>query len=160
MCLLVGKIFNSVKGVHVFAGSKPRTPGQYFAIDPDTNRPTSRLLENTNESMHASVRVRYGLEKLGLDDHGAYYPEALNGWKLMGADNTSDGSTTDMLEGPIWWQYISPDPRFDPAHRTLYEEKLGEIELELLRHDSTALGDLPPQLYAERLLSLQAGPFR
>ncbi len=109
--------------------------------------------------MHPSVRVRYGLEKMGLDDRGPYNPESLKGWKLMGADSTNDGSTTDGLKGPIWWQYTLPDPRLDDAHRTLYEDKLGEIELELLRHDSTALGDLPPQLYAERLLSLQGGPF-
>lgn len=145
--------------MHVFAGKKPRTPGQYFAIDPDSNRPASRLLKNTNEYMHASVRVRYGLQSMGPEDRGPYKPDALKDWALVGDDGVGDGSTTDRPEGPLFWVYTGKNARVDDAHRKLPEDELGDIEHELLRHDSTALGHAPPSRYAERLLTLCNGSF-
>ena len=155
-----GRIFNSVKGIHVLAGTKDRTPGHYFAVDGLTGRPTTRLLENTNEYMHASVRVRFGLANLGPEDRGSYNPPSLKGWTLRGAETVGDGSTPDRKKGPIWWQYEKVNPRIDGASNKLYEDDLGELELELLRHDSSAFGGSPPRQYAERLLSLQPDPIR
>ncbi|KAI9756227.1 MAG: hypothetical protein M1815_003951 [Lichina confinis] len=148
--------------MHFFAGKKARTPGQYFAIDPDSNWPTSRLLENTNEYVHASVRVRYGLQNLGPEDRGPYRPDALKNWKLMGDDGVGDGSTTDRPKGRPFWEYTGKDTRFDDGHGKIFEDELGDIEHELLRHDSTAFGQAPPSRYAERLLGLRGlrnGPF-
>ncbi len=104
--------------------------------------------------MHPSVRIRFGLANLGVEDCGPYLPPALKQWKLMGAEKDADGSTTDRKTGPIWWQYIGSDSRFDSNPNKLYEDELGDLELELLRHDSTAFGGSVPHQYAERLFSL------
>ena len=110
--------------------------------------------------MHASVRVRLGLADLGPEDRGPYNPPSLKGWTLQGAETVGDGSTPDRKRGPIWWQYEKADPRFVKAPNKLYEDDLGELELELLRHDSSAFVGSPPRQYAERLLSLQPDSIR
>ncbi|KIW08412.1 hypothetical protein, variant [Verruconis gallopava] len=78
-----GKIYNSSTGVYALGGSKTRTPGCYYATDPDTGQPTDRPLEDTNEYVHPSVRTRFVLRGPGEEDKGDYQPEALDDWKLV-----------------------------------------------------------------------------
>ncbi|KAI5924869.1 hypothetical protein F4810DRAFT_709060 [Camillea tinctor] len=50
------------------AGNVIRSPGMYKKIDPETGRPTKEFLEQTNERIHSSVRVRLACEGLGVND--------------------------------------------------------------------------------------------
>lgn len=69
-----GKIYNSTKVITALVGEKARTPGQYFATDTRTGKTTKRRLRETEESVHASVRVRIALKGLGREDKGLYNP--------------------------------------------------------------------------------------
>lgn len=78
----VGHFPESMKGVYSIAGGTTRTPGRYYAIDPDTAEETDRPLRETCEYIHPSVRTRIRLRGPGRDDRGPYEPEALDDWKL------------------------------------------------------------------------------
>lgn len=62
-----------------------RTPGQYFVVDGETGAPVhdpphSRFLkplENTQERIHSSVRIRLARNGPGINDKGMYSAEAL-----------------------------------------------------------------------------------
>lgn len=70
-------------GTFVVAGEASRTPGDYHRPDSRTGEPTKRLLRDTNEYIHASVRTRYVLRGPGYGDRGDYDPKALRRWKLV-----------------------------------------------------------------------------
>ena len=114
----MGKIYNSMKGITVIAGKKVRTPGQYCALNPQTGRETGRSLCDTQEHVHASVRIRKDLGGLGTGDKGPYNPTSLVGWRLVG----------NAREGNVRWENEGAPEIFLP------EDKLGEIELQLLSH--------------------------
>lgn len=77
-----GQIYRSLKGPFVLAGTKTRTPGNYYRVDPGTGRTTTKRLKNTNEYIHASVRARVGLRGPGIEDRGEYNPRALEDWNF------------------------------------------------------------------------------
>jgi len=62
-----------------------RSPGQYFVVDGETGRavhdpPNSNFLkplENTQERIHSSVRIRLARNGPGINDKGTYIAEAL-----------------------------------------------------------------------------------
>jgi Uncharacterized alpha/beta hydrolase domain (DUF2235) len=114
-----GEILNSLTGAYVVGGGKDRTPGQYFASDPDTGRATRRPLRDTHEYVHPSVRIRYELRGPGKEDRGDYDPPALmEDWKLIieypdGEPGKPDiywrarfrgdnVSTRELPESPLW----------------------------------------------------------
>lgn len=117
----MGKIYNSMKGITVIAGKKVRTPGQYLCLDPQTGRETSRGLCDTQEHIHASVRIRKDLGGLGTDDKGLYNPASLVGWHLVG----------NVRQHNVRWEKGGTE---GAPERVLPEDKLGEIELQLLSH--------------------------
>ena len=78
-----GKLYNSMGGVYALGGGTTRTPGCYYAVDPDTGSMTDRPLADTNEYVHPSVRTRIVLRGPGEEDKGAYEPEALDDWRLV-----------------------------------------------------------------------------
>jgi len=78
-----GKLYNSTTGVYAIGGGTTRTPGQYFAIDPDTGREIDRPLRDTCEYVHASVRTRIQRKGPGKDDNGYYDPPAMDDWRLV-----------------------------------------------------------------------------
>lgn len=101
---------------------RTRTPGQYSATNPKTGEPTGRGLENTGETIHASVRVRKILNGIGTVDRPAYEPESLNGWQMVGNGHEGDESTRR--------RWVCKAKKEEPI--VLLEEKLGEVELKLL----------------------------
>lgn len=120
-----GKINESYGGLQTIAGSQVRTPGFYTATDPITGKNTGRLLRNTNESVHASVRLRWGGKDLGREDRGTYKPKALDGWTLRGA-----GANMELLgDDVIAWELESAGTG---ANRVLREDELGPIEKKIL----------------------------
>ncbi|KAI0430373.1 hypothetical protein F5Y09DRAFT_331155 [Xylaria sp. FL1042] len=63
-------------------GSVCRAPGMYKKIDPKNGRPLPEYLEDTNERIHPSVRVRLACEGLGLNDSGVWHcPSLLKYWR-------------------------------------------------------------------------------
>jgi hypothetical protein len=126
-----GKIENSMGGIYALGGGTTRTPGAYYAVDPDDGRPTDRPLRDTNEYIHPSVRTRIRLRGPGMDDKGRYLPEAMDDWKL----------TIDYPDGPdakpdIYWK-----ARFSEKNvstRVLPESPLWGLERRLLGLDEEA----------------------
>ncbi|KAK6386883.1 hypothetical protein LTS17_000147 [Exophiala oligosperma] len=110
----MGKIHNSMTAFFRLGGSRIRTPGEYreaelpsqqhgtliwmfrkiggrlfggLLNDENTKRPR---LHRTNETIHASVRIRRGKHGFGYDDKGTYDPPALKGWMLHGTETNPD----------------------------------------------------------------------
>lgn len=54
--------------IYDLLGSISRAPGMYKKINPKNGRPLPEFLEDTNERIHPSVRVRLACEGLGLND--------------------------------------------------------------------------------------------
>ena len=85
-----GELYNSVTGIYFLAGTKVRTPGNYYRTDPYTGRMTTKHLKNTNEYIHASVRSRLGLGGPSFQDRGVYEPRALQNW-TYGIEESAGG---------------------------------------------------------------------
>lgn len=78
-----GKLYNSMGGIYSVGGGTTRTPGCYYAVDPDNGAPTDRPLQDTNEYVHPSVRTRIVLRGPGEEDKGLYQPDSLEDWRLV-----------------------------------------------------------------------------
>lgn len=124
------KIYDSITGIYNVGGRVVRTPGRYYATDPnDSTKRLDRPLRNTNEYMHASVRTRIRLKGPGMDDKDRYEPESMDAWKLV--VDYPDGRDA---KPNIYWR-----ARFrseDVSTRTLPEAPLWGVELDLLGMDS------------------------
>lgn len=76
--------------LNALLGKATRTPGDYYAMDPVTGRPTKERLTDTCEFMHPSVQYRISNHGPGLAPSstkpatGDYQPKALAGWKYIG----------------------------------------------------------------------------
>lgn len=91
-----GKIHDSMSLFYRLGGSKIRTPGEYFEIDNKSHTFTSRRLENTNESIHSSVRIRMGQQGLGYNDRGKYDSDALQGWTMKATEEPASEAATPV----------------------------------------------------------------
>jgi len=123
-----GKIYNSMAGIYAIGGGTTRTPGTYYAIDPDDGRMTDRPLRDTNEYIHPSVRTRMVLGGPGEEDKDKYRPEALDDWKLV----------VEYPEGPQGKPDIFWKARFEERNvstRILPESPLWGLERRLLGLD-------------------------
>ncbi|KAK4650587.1 hypothetical protein QC762_708780 [Podospora pseudocomata] len=99
------------------AGSKVRSPCAYKKRDPITGKKTKDFLEDTNERMHSSVRVRLALEGLGLNDKGVWEAPALKGkWALR--------KTTREFLDPIPKTVTSWEKSTASAATTSWKKKL------------------------------------
>ncbi|KAI9783689.1 MAG: hypothetical protein M1839_003537 [Geoglossum umbratile] len=128
----LGLIPNSAKGIMNLAGTETRTPGRYFRVDPNTRSVTTTPLQNTNEYIHSSARVRLGLrDSKGIADKGTPYKcAALVDWKINGIDDDGDGVVDRGVDGgEVEWTYNKGGQA-----RKLGEAVLGEVEKELLWH--------------------------
>lgn len=148
----LGKIYENVTGFYILTGKRIRTPGLYHRVDPDTGRPTDVPLQDTNERVHRSVRVRLDLEGLSYGDVGLYESEALLGqnWRLakssirvpdpiipqaVWSDNRLQRPEyyPDDRKGERWiWEYVGP-ASVGPSRSVMVEEPLGPYERQLLR---------------------------
>lgn len=114
----LGGIFDSFTFPQCLAGHTIRTPGRYHKMDPVTGSfMRNRLLENTNEYIHASVRARKEFHGRGLEDSDKegtvwtfvtrlirkmmgqdqklYDPPALHGWRLRDVHGYHDPSSVN-----------------------------------------------------------------
>lgn len=115
----MGKLYDSGTGITAIAGKKVRTPGRYFCTDTGTGKTTGRKMRDTQEHVHACVRIRKDLGGLGTEDKGRYKPTSLVGWRLAGSGQQHD----------VRWEYGGKEGV--PAV-VLPEDRLGEVELRLL----------------------------
>ncbi|KAL8771930.1 MAG: hypothetical protein Q9194_004756 [Teloschistes cf. exilis] len=114
----LGKIYNSLSGIERIAGKKIRTPGRYTVVDAGTGKETPKILSNTEEYIHSSVRVRKMLGGPGPDDKGLYVPVSLTNWDVVG----------HPAHHNVQWIYKQPgDPQL-----VIPEDTMSEIELQLL----------------------------
>ncbi|KAI1623152.1 hypothetical protein EDD37DRAFT_459762 [Exophiala viscosa] len=120
-----GEIYNSLKGIYALAGSKTRTPGGYYRVDPH-GRQTDRRLKNTNEYIHSSVRCRLGLQGPGVNDRGVYDPPALRDWTFDTEVVPGTGGDGLMV---VW---TDRSERRERGQDKIPEAKLGETEMVLL----------------------------
>ncbi|KAG6312323.1 hypothetical protein E4U22_001869, partial [Claviceps purpurea] len=67
------------------SGDTTRTPGMYRQVDPKTSQSRDKFLQDTNERVHSSVRVRLACQGLGLNDRAIWTCAALADWKLKRA---------------------------------------------------------------------------
>jgi hypothetical protein len=75
-------------------GKSVRTPGIYRKIDPHTGKDTAEFLEDTNERIHPSVRIRLAVGALGLNDRKFWdCPALLSRWRLA--------QTSERFNDPI-----------------------------------------------------------
>lgn len=145
----LGKLYESENGIWRLAGSTRRTPGLYKRSNPDNGLPTDIPMENTNERIHSSVRVRLDLEGLDLDDKKLYSCPALlkDGlWRPSQVRiNIEDPIPYNATWGPgapplagrpddlRWiWEYCGPDDEEAPLEGFMVEERLGPYERKLL----------------------------
>lgn len=76
----LGKIHDSYTLFFRIGGAQTRTPMEHPEVSKTTMQATGNYLTDTNEYMHACVRVRMALDGLGYDDKGKYISSALKGW--------------------------------------------------------------------------------
>lgn len=138
----LGEIVQPDTGLYRVAGKTTRTPGMYHRIDPDTGLDSPYFLENTEESIHRSVRLRLALDGLGYDDAGLYKCRALlkkGPWevrrlRVVSRDHVEDfyGEAYEIVEGHRWgWVYVGPEEDAPPV-TIMMEEPLGPYEKKLL----------------------------
>lgn len=87
------------------AGTTVRKPAQFVRVDPESNEAQpDQPLVNTNEHIHASVRVRLACGGLSVDDKHLWTCEGLTGRKPARDDDASDVSSSDDGEDapPLW----------------------------------------------------------
>lgn len=145
----LGAIQKDIGLLFRLSGESTRTPGIYRSIDPKTELDKERFLQDTNESVHSSVRVRLACEGLGLNDRSVWSCTALSSWRLRRTTVVRDpqqsrapsrargdgrGYYREELEERWVWKYVG-DPRAapeDPNQRTMWEAPLGPYERYLL----------------------------
>ncbi|KAK8049186.1 hypothetical protein PG994_010916 [Apiospora phragmitis] len=117
----------------------PRTPGRYKKINPDTGKTTSTFLEETNERIHSSVRVRLVCEGRSPGDEGEWKcPPLLRHWRPRKVlanfyDPTAAEGEASSGDSTRWvWEYNGREEEA-PAVRTMVEENLGPYEKYLLK---------------------------
>lgn len=157
----LGQILKAKSPLYVLAGKITRSPGMYKRVDSFTGRETTTFLEDTNERIHPSVRVRLAVKGLGLDDQGLWEcPALLKNWRLRQTTQEFDdpiprktrtwdpqdpdltGTNQVVITDPDedtakwggrWvWEYVGPEHKA-PRQRLLVEEPLGPYESYLLK---------------------------
>ncbi|KAK3379589.1 hypothetical protein B0T24DRAFT_647140 [Lasiosphaeria ovina] len=132
----LGGIFGAEGFVNKVVGYNVRSPGMYKKVDPETGEETRAFLEDTNERMHGSVRVRLALKGLGLNDRHVWKAPALDGnWRLRKTTEAYRDpipSTVTTWELPWVWEYCGSE-KDAPQQRIMVEEPLGPFERQLLR---------------------------
>lgn len=168
----LGKIHNSMSVFYLLGGSRDRTPGEYreeelasqygtllwifwkighrIAKMLGTKEQTMPRLRRTEETIHASVRIRRGKKGLGYNDKGIYDPPALRGWDMSGFKTNPDTPVAlnepgqvGMMTGVVYSKAVYPESVVDGKVKVLAdqgktkilelpEEPLGPFEKQIL----------------------------
>ncbi|KAF2453345.1 hypothetical protein BDY21DRAFT_374914 [Lineolata rhizophorae] len=162
-----GKIEDSLTGVFALGGGTTRTPGQYYAVDPLTERETTRPLRDTHEYIHPSARARLALRGPGPADKGRYDPPALDDWRLVvdypddgDGDGYDGGGAPPRPRPDVLW--IARFPERNVSARILPESPLWGPEKALLARDPDveAFVARPPEMGGRRRRGRRRGPAR
>ncbi|GME25167.1 hypothetical protein GTA08_BOTSDO11359 [Neofusicoccum parvum] len=113
------RLYNSATGITAWGGVSNRTPGTYHRVEYETGNATNHPLKDTQEFVHASVRIRLQAHGTAYDSLGVYSGQALtaNGWEI------------ELGEGEAW-QWVKRG-----EEKVLQEDRLGRFEVMLLRED-------------------------
>lgn len=144
----LGAINKKSSLMYWFSGTTSRTPGLYKQTDPKTDLDSDRFLQDTNERVHSSVRVRLACKGLDLNDKAIWTCPALAGWKLSRSkekfeDPVPNHPSWEPEGGPAddpndndkgrWvWEFAGPE-KGAPKQRMMVEEPLGPHERYLLK---------------------------
>ncbi|KAK0646185.1 hypothetical protein B0T16DRAFT_510218 [Cercophora newfieldiana] len=139
----LGAILGTEGFMFKMVGYNLRCPGMYRKVDPDSGSSTHMFLEDTNERMHSSVRVRLALEGLGLNDRSKLRKTTENE-KFLDPISQNQWTWEPSEDRPYrWvWEYCGSKKRA-PPNRLMVEEPLGPFERQLLR-----LSGGQPNVYA------------
>lgn len=107
----MSQIYNSKQGFNRIGFSAYRTPGGYYATDPNTGITGNRKLVRTEETVHASVRIRKALKGKGEDDQGTYNPTALSDFKLVGTPKERNVRWEAGPKSVLWEDDVGPVER-------------------------------------------------
>ncbi|KAM5351421.1 hypothetical protein ACJ41O_004144 [Fusarium nematophilum] len=150
----LGSINKASGLLYKLSGQTIRTPGLYKPLDPKTKLDRARFLQDTNERIHSTVRIRLSCNGLGLDDKSVWdCPSLLKSWKLKRTREKYDdpvpfhpdwdpegeedgmGHPNDWSKGRWVWEYIGDDMQghSDKKQRIMVEEPLGPYERYLLK---------------------------
>lgn len=126
----LGALLKASSLLYTLAGFNLRTPGLYKKIDCETGLPSRAFLEDTNERIHSSVRVRLAAGGLGLNDGDVWKAPSLKGkWRPR--------RTTEDFVDPIprtkrTWEQIqavrSHDVAVDPEGQGNAQQQLTLME--------------------------------
>jgi hypothetical protein len=167
----LGEISKKNSLLYRLSGITGRTPGLYKQTDPITGRDKPQFLQDTNERIHSSVRIRLACKGLDLNDQGIWKCTSLSkDWRLQRTTQSYEdpvpthphwepegqGHDPAFIEHPQestkgrWvWQYTGGDKGGPPneKQRILVEEPLGPYERYLLK---LAGGDPNVWLFADK----------
>jgi hypothetical protein len=76
----LGALLSAGGFLFTLMGLNMRSPGMYKKVNPWTGMETNTFLEDSNERIHSSVRIRLAAQGLGLDDKEVWDAPALKGW--------------------------------------------------------------------------------
>ncbi|KAM0278077.1 hypothetical protein ACHAQH_005368 [Verticillium albo-atrum] len=86
----LGTIYRAHGLIWRLAGRSHRSPGLNHQTNPRTGRPDAAWLQDTNERVHASVRVRLACGGMDVDGKTAWACPALGGrWKMVKRSDVS-----------------------------------------------------------------------
>ncbi|KAF4465256.1 hypothetical protein FALBO_7899 [Fusarium albosuccineum] len=150
----LGSINKASSLLYKLSGQTIRTPGLYRPLDPKTKLDETRFLQDTNERIHSTVRIRLACKGLGLNDKSVWdCPSLLKNWKVKrtqekyhdpvpfhpGWDPEREedgiGHPNDWSKGRWVWEYVGDDKNghTDKKQRIMVEEPLGPYERYLLK---------------------------
>lgn len=150
----LGAICKKPSLLYSMAGNTIRTPGMYKQTDPKTKKQRTSFLQDTNERIHSSARIRMACQGLDLNDKGPWRCASLDKWRLKLTTNQyedpvprhpqwePEGEEPAFIEHPgesskgRWvWEYVGEEMEAHPdqKQRTMIEESLGPYERYLLK---------------------------
>lgn len=127
----LGQISKKVSLLYWFSGQITRSPGLYHEHDPETEERKARFLQDTNERIHSSVRIRLACKGLDLNDKSVWVCPALGKWRLKRGEPDSNSVTKQTH----WvWEFAGGEKEANPdkKQRVMREEPLGPYEQRLL----------------------------
>lgn len=115
-----GAICRAHSPMYTLTGSITRSPGMYHKLNTYDGKELPEYLEDTNEQIHPSVRIRLAVGGLGYDDKQQWNASALTdaGWEL-----------TKREDGKWVWAYEGPE---DLPMKVLEESEMGHYEKRML----------------------------
>ncbi|KAH8902545.1 hypothetical protein BR93DRAFT_988367 [Coniochaeta sp. PMI_546] len=118
-----GALLKARSVLYTLAGFNLRTPGLYKKINVETGLPSNTFLEDTNERIHSSVRVRLATGGLGLNDSDLWQAPALKGkWRPRRTNK----------------DYVDPIPKTRKTWEQIKEVKAHDVSADPEHHGDPA----------------------